>query len=167
MEFVNSQSMKISVRFFSKVQNPQEIQIPNEAGAVIDLIHVCSVFHLQIAVKKALANIESSSMKTKSVQAEICYFLTGSKNFNDSVRKVSPVAGTSDIAVVSLSPPSEELLSLEHIHGEEEDPSIIERLLTPEKVDRLIAAFKLTAEEVSVSGLSDAIAMKIAIKDYA
>jgi tRNA threonylcarbamoyladenosine modification (KEOPS) complex Cgi121 subunit len=166
MEFIESQPESIFVKLYSGVENACDIVIPADVGAVVDLRHICSPFQLEAAIRKARQNISNGCMKAKSIQGELCYFLTSSKNINDSVSKLSPDANTTDIALVLLTQNSDDNLLYNRVKGKEEDYSLFETLLTPDKASRLMSAFKLTAEELQVSSLSDAIVMKIAIKDF-
>lgn len=166
MDFVDTQVVRSSVMLFSGVEDPLDIIIPPDEGAVIDLIHVVSLFQVEVAIRKALLNMKNNCMKSKNIQSEICYYLTPLKNINDSVRKLSPSAKTTAIAVILVKPSSDTMARLNQIRGIQEDACLFERLMTPEKASGLVEFFKVTAEEVEISGLEDAILMKIAVKEH-
>ena len=147
---------------------------------VIDLALVVSSFHLQLATYKALLNESQDKMKTKSIQSEVLYQLSTSTKITDALQQYSVHAGSTDIAFVYVAPANEtetdsaltaddfkQLVEGLGVQGHQIDPEEISTatILTPEKSAKIAKYFKITPQELEVSGLEESVATRLAVKD--
>lgn len=70
--------------------------------ALIDLSLVCSFFHIQCAVMKAIVNYRQSSMVARSLSAEILYQMASTTKINEAFKQYGVNEGTSDLAVILI-----------------------------------------------------------------
>jgi tRNA threonylcarbamoyladenosine modification (KEOPS) complex Cgi121 subunit len=150
---------------------------------VADLSLVVSCFHLQLATYKALLNESQGRMKTKSIASEVLYQLSSSTKITDAIQQYSIRAESTDIAFVYITPAGgsastsmttdDALLGFKSqiqslaIEGKEVDPQEISSslMLTDEKSARIAKYFKITPQELEVSGLEESVATRLAVKD--
>ena len=150
---------------------------------VADLSLVVSSFHLQLATYKALLNESQGKMKTKSITAEVLYQLSPSTKISDAIQQYSIRAESKEIAFVYIAPAGDpesvstttddalvefklQIQSL-LIEGKEIDPQDISGpiLLTDEKSAKIAKYFKITPQELEVSGLEESVSTRLAVKD--
>lgn len=150
---------------------------------VADLSLVVSSFHLQLATYKALLNESQGKMKTKSITAEVLYQLSSSTKISDALQQYSIRAESKEIAFIYIAPVGDpesvsttiddalvEFKSQIHsllIDGKEIDPQDISGalLLTDEKSAKIAKYFKITPQELEVSGLEESVSTRLAVKD--
>ena len=155
----------------------------NQRVVVADLSLVVSSFHLHLATYKALLNENQGCMKTKSITAEVLYQLSSSTKITDALQQYSIKEGSSDIAFICIAPASDSqnnasstddaILEFKSqienlaIDGTEFDPQEISSplFLTTAKVAKVTKLFKITPQELEVSGLEESISTRLAVKD--
>jgi len=69
----------------------------------IDLTLVVSLFHLKVAIHHAITNEGKGKMRTKKVQSEVMYYLSGSSKYNDAIQDYSISSTSTFIAFVLLN----------------------------------------------------------------
>ena len=69
----------------------------------IDLTLVVSLFHLKVAIHHAITNEGKGKMRTKKVQSEVMYYLSGSSKYNDAIQDYSINSTSTFIAFVLLN----------------------------------------------------------------
>ena len=155
----------------------------NQRIVVADLSLVVSFFHLQLATYKALLNENQGCMKTKSITAEVLYQLSSSTKITDALQQYSIKEGSSDIAFICIDPASDTENSASStydavleftsqiqnlaIDGTEFDPQEISSplFLTTAKAAKISKLFKITPQELEVSGLEESVSTRLAVKD--
>lgn len=155
----------------------------NQRIVVADLSLVVSSFHLQLATYKALLNENQGCMKTKSITAEVLYQLSSSTKITDALQQYSIKEGSSDIAFICIAPVSDSQSTASSaddavlefksqiknlaIDGTEIDPQDISSptYLTSAKATKISKLFKITPQELEVSGLEESISTRLAVKD--
>lgn len=161
---------RVMVFGFENVKNSAELlqSVTDEfRGAVVDLSLVCSKFHLRASAHKAVLNESQSTMKTKSISAEILYQLSTTTKINDSLSqyKVKEDSKLIAIVVVDQDPTSMDLLS--DVQGTPFDLALLGAApyLTEEKAATIAKLFKVTPQELEISSLESAVVTRLAIKD--
>ncbi len=165
-------SGKIMVATFKNVTNVavlKESVVEDMRLTLVDLNLIVSEFHLKTATIKALVSEKMNKMKTKSISNEILYQLSSTTNINDATKLCGVNSESQLIAVISVDGESANYLKLlSDVSGEQFDAKLLksEEFLNAEKVARTVKYFKLTAQELEFSCLDDAIATRLATKDY-
>mmetsp|Transcript_8912 Transcript_8912/g.14812 ORF Transcript_8912/g.14812 Transcript_8912/m.14812 type:complete len:198 (-) Transcript_8912:144-737(-) len=160
----------------------------NNNFAAVDLRYVCSIFHIQCAVSKALLNQQQNAMKTKSLSSEILYLMSPTTKITESLRMYGMKADSRSIAFVCIDggDSCKELLSAvqgnyahtvtpvmdindtpsssKHDIADGKDIEALLRL-TPERIADIIKLFRITQFELDVSSLEDAVVTRLATKD--
>lgn len=161
----------------------QGISSMDQRIVVADLSLVVSCFHLQLATYKALLNESQGRMKTKSIASEVLYQLSSSTKITDAIQQYSIHSESTDIAFIYITPAGgidstsmttdDALLRFKSqiqslaIEGKEMDSQEISSsvMLTNEKSAKIAKYFKITPQELEVSGLEESVATRLAVKD--
>ena len=154
---------------FSTIQNGQEIMdtILNSGfpGVALNPQHIWSLFHLHTAANVALYRSKHEKMKTRSLNTELIYWLSG----RTSIKFCLETFGFSpslDSAIVCLFNPTEEELGAIHtiVQGEAvsvEDLLSHEASLTSEKAMLMRELFEIEEEELNAFSYSDPVEKSI------
>lgn len=161
---------RIQLVGFSGVQNTRELvalTTDQSRVAIVDLSLVCSKFHLNAAICKALSNEQNGSMKTKSISAEMLYQLSPSTKINDSLKQYGANETSTLIAIIVLDQDAVGQDIIARVNGQSFDLDNLAsaEYLTEEKTAALTKYFKLSSLEVQVSTLEHAILTHLATKD--
>ena len=158
------------------------VAIINPRIVVVDLSLVVSVFHLQLATYKALLNESQGRMKTKSIQSEILYQLSSSTKITDALQQYTIHSESTEICFIYIAaaeasnPSHETSLTVPEfqsqiqklgVNGVEMDPVEISStsILTVDKRAKIVKYFKITPQELEVSGLEESVSTRLAVKD--
>jgi EKC/KEOPS complex subunit CGI121/TPRKB len=162
----------ITVRAFKDVKNASLIKSICKEDArfgLVDLHWVGSEFHLRTATVKSLLNEHLSKMKTKSLSNEILYQLSPTTNINGSADQFGIKKETTIFAFIFVD---SDILShqsiIEQIDGTEFNIGLLNTIefLDEEKMARIVKYFKLTPQELEMCPLDDALASRLATKDF-
>jgi tRNA threonylcarbamoyladenosine modification (KEOPS) complex Cgi121 subunit len=161
---------RVQLQCYSNVENCGELVSRTDERtrvAIIDLTLVCSYFHLQAAICKALLNEQQSSMKTKSISAEVLYQLSSTTKINDSLKQCGASESSSLIAILIIDndPVGMELIT--QVRGTAFDAEELgsAAYCTPEKAATIAKYFKVTPQELEISTLEAAVVTRLATKD--
>ena len=160
----------------------ENVAIINPRIVVVDLSLVVSVFHLQLATYKALLNESQGRMKTKSIQSEVLYQLSSSTKITDALQQYTIHSESTEICFIYVASADASNSSCEtfltvpefntHIQnlaveGIEMDPVEISStsILTMDKRAKIVRYFKITPQELEVSGLEESVSTRLAVKD--
>jgi hypothetical protein len=75
----------------------------NNRWIAIDLTFVVSLFHLNIAIHHASANEKKGKLKTKVLQSEVKYYLSGSSKYSEAIQDYSINSNSTFIAFIFLN----------------------------------------------------------------
>lgn len=140
----------------------------------VNLELVVDDFHILNALHRSLQNAQVGKMKTKTLPAELLYQLSSTGKINEAIKQFSVSETTTDLAVVFLALNEEVAAQYSSVYEDvcsripatEFPLSELEgRLLTAEKKSKISKVFKLTPREITSSRFSDAISMRLAMKD--
>jgi tRNA threonylcarbamoyladenosine modification (KEOPS) complex Cgi121 subunit len=161
---------RVQIFCYSNVENGGELVSRTDEKtrvAIVDLTLVCSYFHLQAAICKTLLNEQQSSMKTKSVSAELLYQLSSTTKINDSLKQCGASETCTQIAILIIDndPVGMELIQL--VKGTAFDVQELGSAVycTAEKAATIAKYFKVTPQELEISTLEAAVVTRLAIKD--
>lgn len=164
---------RVSIRIFLGIDNAEgliyhlQAYVENGSLALIDLSLVTGKLHLFFGIARALRAESTSSLKAKSLAAEIIYQLSSSGNINESAKHFCASSSSKDIAIVTV----DQKAVYDVLRSNVGDIFANEVSISDAFESRMastpliVKVFKITQTELSVSGLEDAVLTKIAIKD--
>lgn len=161
---------RVQLHCYSDVENCGELVARTDERtrvAIIDLTLVCSCFHLQAAICKALLNEQQSGMKTKSISAEVLYQLSCTTKINESLKQYAATEACTQIAILVIDNDPVGIDIVTQVKGTafavEELGSAV--FFTAEKSATIAKYFKVTAQELEISTLEAAVVTRLASKD--
>lgn len=160
---------KLTVLLFTNVANSKEIwqhvitaQVEPEF-AFINATAVVGLLQLHLAAHKALTFQKRGRLLSKTLHAELVYNLSGSKHIGESLKRFGVSEDSGSLLVARFDATPQDLEYVRSLVKGHEVP--LEQLA--EVSDSTLAAkhFKVTAEELAVGSLEEAVACRIAARD--
>eukprot|EP01038_Epipyxis_sp_PR26KG_P012795 gene12795-17155_t len=168
------------------MQNLQEFSFEQlkVTTVIVDMSLIASLFHIEAACAKAISNYHLNTKKTDSLESEIIYCLSSSKQISEAIKQYSLKPSSNMIGVIdifmeanSFIHNSSEINQINirqstlssKINGEYFNPNLLTtgKFLTPEKLKLLMQYFRITQQEFIISNsIDDGICTRLATKDY-
>ena len=156
--------------FFTSVQNPLEtkkyVEQCGNGSVAVSTSYVLNSMHLKVSVHKSLLNKLQSRMKAKSISSEILYQLSPSCKINAAVKQFEATSSSTDIAIILINQTEEIAIQMKNVVvGNEIDQNTFDTIIAESKISSICKFFNISAEELLISSVSNALMMKIALKD--
>ncbi|XP_033115268.1 EKC/KEOPS complex subunit Tprkb-like [Anneissia japonica] len=158
----------VSLALFGNVKNAEEIKKHIGSGnidaAIVSPVLVADAFQVLVATNKAIYNQKNGKLKTRSVNSEILYSISPSKNIGESFKLFSFQNDASHLLVVVLNDESNDKFNVlqKRIVG---DLIPLENLKEISDIDRIKQVYKIPDEELKYSSLVQSVVSRIATKD--
>ncbi|XP_071961341.1 EKC/KEOPS complex subunit TPRKB-like [Antedon mediterranea] len=158
----------VSLALFGNVENAEEVKKHIGSGnidaAILSPDLVADPFQVLVATNKAIYNQKNGKLKTRSVNSEILYNISPSKNIGESFKLFSFQNDAKYLLVVLLDDKENEKLGIlkTRIVG---DLISLENLANISDTDRIKKIYKIQEEELQCSSLVDSIVSRIATKE--
>ena len=94
-----------NIKYFNNDDNNNNNNSSSSSSrwVAIDLTLVVSLFHLNVAIHHAIANEKKGKMKTKVIQSEVKYYLSGSSKYSEAIQDYSINSNSTFIAFIYLN----------------------------------------------------------------
>ncbi|XP_078429826.1 EKC/KEOPS complex subunit tprkb-like protein isoform X1 [Wolffia australiana] len=169
----NSKNSRIKasdlLRYLSEIQGKKDLLKAMQEGvlepeaALINASLVPDVFPVLAAAQKALLANSNGQLTTRTLHSELVYNYSGSKHISESLKRCGISDSSTYILVARFNASVDEMKSLEKLmHGTEVD---LEKLGRRADLGQIQKHYKISAPELAISSLSDAILCRIAARD--
>lgn len=159
----------LSVALFTEVANSKELLELMHAGtlepevALLNASLIPDIFPVLAAAHKTLVSKSRDSLTTRTLHSELVYNYSGSKHISESLKRCGISDSTTYVLVARFGASEEELVAMKTlIKGKEID---LEELEGRANKSQILKQYKITAVELGVSTLGDAITCRIASRD--
>ncbi|XP_078429828.1 EKC/KEOPS complex subunit tprkb-like protein isoform X2 [Wolffia australiana] len=160
---------RLSLALFVNVTNSKDLLKAMQEGvlepeaALINASLVPDVFPVLAAAQKALLANSNGQLTTRTLHSELVYNYSGSKHISESLKRCGISDSSTYILVARFNASVDEMKSLEKLmHGTEVD---LEKLGRRADLGQIQKHYKISAPELAISSLSDAILCRIAARD--
>ncbi|KAK9988371.1 hypothetical protein SO802_028610 [Lithocarpus litseifolius] len=159
----------VSLALFIDVTNSKELLDSMQAGtlepevAFLNASLIPDVFPVLAAAHKTLVSKSRESLTTRTLHSELVYNYSGSKHITESLKRCGISESTTYILAARFNVTLDEVKAVEKlIHGKEID---LEELKDRANQAQIQKQYKITAPELGISSLADAIVCRIAARD--
>mmetsp|Transcript_5309 Transcript_5309/g.10897 ORF Transcript_5309/g.10897 Transcript_5309/m.10897 type:complete len:176 (-) Transcript_5309:102-629(-) len=159
----------VDVLLFRGVENVPALRSKVLNGAVgaalLDAGLVSNLFTVRVASFVAVSRVESGSLISKSVHHEVLYYLSAVRNVGRGLQLVGARDETRDVLIVAVNAEDEFIQDLRRFIDGMEVGSIESGLEDIADEARIRALYKIDDSELECGTLSDAVLMRMAIRD--
>lgn len=159
----------ISLSLFKDVTNSKELLDSMQAGtlepevAFLNASLIPDIFPVLAAAHKTLVAKSRKSLATRTLHSELVYNYSGSKHITESLKRCGISDTMTYVLVARFNTPLDEINSIEKlINGKEIDLEELEGRANQAQIQK---HYKITAPELGISSLADAISCRIAARD--
>ncbi|KAL2457755.1 Kinase binding protein [Forsythia ovata] len=159
----------LSLALFTDVTNSKELLDLMQAGtlepeiALLNALLIPNVFPVLAAAHKTLIAKSREALTTRTLHSELVYNYSGSKHISESLKRSGISDSTSYILVARFGASADEVTAIkELIKGAEIALDELEERANQAQIQK---HYKISALELGISSLSDAITCRIAARD--
>ncbi|KAL2490761.1 Kinase binding protein [Abeliophyllum distichum] len=159
----------LSLALFTDVTNSKELLDLMQAGtlepeiALLNALLIPDVFPVLAAAHKTLIAKSREALTTRTLHSELVYNYSGSKHISESLKRCGISDSTSYILVARFGTSADEVTAIkELIKGAEIGLEELEGRANQAQIQK---HYKISALELGISSLSDAITCRIAARD--
>ncbi|TXG64309.1 hypothetical protein EZV62_011303 [Acer yangbiense] len=167
--FEISNGTALSLALFTDVTNSKELLEFMQAGtlepevAFLNASLIPDVFPLLAAAHKTLVSKSRESLTTRTLHSELVYNYSGSKHITESLKRCGISDSSTYVLAARFNASPEEMKAVEKlINGKEIDLEELEGRADKAHIQK---HYKITAMELGISSLADAITCRIAARD--
>ncbi|XLT70343.1 hypothetical protein HN873_026782 [Arachis hypogaea] len=169
MKVFNINEATLSLALYTDVTNSKELLESMQAGtlepevAFLNALLIPDVFPLLAAAHKTLVAKSRDSLTTRTLHSELVYNYSGSKHISESLKRCGISDNTTYILAARFDATPDEIKAIEKlINGKEIELEELEGRANQSQIQK---HYKLSAPELGVSSLADAITCRIASRD--
>ncbi|KAL1299571.1 EKC/KEOPS complex subunit TPRKB [Arachis ipaensis] len=169
MKVFNINEATLSLALYTDVTNSKELLESMQAGtlepevAFLNALLIPDVFPLLAAAHKTLVAKSRDSLTTRTLHSELVYNYSGSKHISESLKRCGISDNTTYILAARFDATPDEIKGIEKlINGKEIELEELEGRANQSQIQK---HYKLSAPELGVSSLADAITCRIASRD--
>ncbi|KAJ4825815.1 hypothetical protein Tsubulata_039766 [Turnera subulata] len=159
----------LSLALFDEVNNSKALLDLMQAGtlepevAFLNASLVPDVFPLLAAAHKTLVAKSRDSLTTRTLHSELVYNYSGSKHITESLKRCGISDSTTYILAARFNASVDEMKAVaELVNGKEIN---LEELEGRSNQAQILKHYKISAQELGISSLADAITCRIASRD--
>nr|XP_043625295.1 EKC/KEOPS complex subunit TPRKB [Erigeron canadensis] len=159
----------LSAALFTDVSNSKELLEQMQSGtlepevALFNASLIPDIFPVLAAAHKTLVAKSRNSLTTRTLHSELVYNYSGSKHISESLKRCGISDSTPYVLVVRFDATDEEMIAMKTlIKGQEIDLEELEGRANKPQIQK---HYKITAVELGISTLGDAITCRIAARD--
>ncbi|KAK4849497.1 hypothetical protein QYF36_025437 [Acer negundo] len=167
--FEISNGTTLSLALFTDVTNSKELLEFMQAGtlepevAFLNASLIPDVFPLLAAAHKTLVSKSRESLTTRTLHSELVYNYSGSKHITESLKRCGISDSSTYVLAARFNASPDEMKAVEKlINGKEIDLEELEGRADKAHIQK---HYKITALELGISSLADAITCRIAARD--
>ncbi|CAA7395252.1 unnamed protein product [Spirodela intermedia] len=160
---------RLSLALFADVTNSKDLLQVMQDGALepeaalLNASLVPDVFPVLAAAQKALLAKSRDSLTTRTLHSELVYNYSGSKHISESLKRCGISDSSTYVLVARFAASTDDMKSLEKlIDGTQVG---LEELGKKANLAQIQKHYKISAAELAVSSLEDAIVCRIAARD--
>ncbi|KAJ3451918.1 cgi-121 family member [Anaeramoeba flamelloides] len=159
-----NESSKITIKFFSKINNAENIFSLVKKGEIekcfINPETIISEEHLLMATIRARRNQKNNSMKTRTIESEILWCLSPYKGVGMAFKHFGLQENFTEAIVLSF----EEQPDFSVIQGEELafNDSILQK---HSNVDKIKDIYQISEDEIQLTSLKESVIMKMSVNN--
>ncbi|KAK7270615.1 hypothetical protein RJT34_25916 [Clitoria ternatea] len=169
MKSFNINGTTLSISLFIDVTNSKELLESMQAGtldpevAFLNALLIPDIFPVLAAAHKSLVAKSRDSLTTRTLHSELVYNYSGSKHITESLKRCGISDSTTYILAARFDATPDEIKAIEKlISGKEID---LEELEGRANQSQILKHYKISAPELGISSLADAITCRIAARD--
>lgn len=159
----------LSLALFADVTNSKELLALMQSGTLVPEVAflnaslIPDVFPILAAAQKSLLAKSRDSLTTRTLHSELVFNYSGSKHITESLKRCGISDNCTYVLVAIFDASSDVMEAAEKlIHGKEVN---LEELEVRANKPQIQKHYKITAPELEISSLSDAITCRIAARD--
>nr|CAD1836023.1 unnamed protein product [Ananas comosus var. bracteatus] len=159
----------LSLALFADVTNSRELVDSMQSGKLqpeVSLLNaqlIPDVFPVLAAAHKALLSKSRESLTTRTLHSELVYNYSGSKHITESLKRCGISDETNYILAARFNASHDEMKDVEKlINGKEIDLADLEARADQPQI---LKHYKVPAQELAISSLSEAITCRISARD--
>ncbi|QCE08821.1 aarF domain-containing kinase [Vigna unguiculata] len=178
MKSFNINGTTLSLALYTDVTNSKELLESMQTGtlepevAFLNALLIPNIFPVLAAAHKTLVAKSRDSLTTRTPHSELVYNYSGSKHITESLKRCGISDSTTYILAARFDASPDEIQAIEKlINGKEIDLEELEGRANQSQIQKHIQSFvviqhyKISASELGVSSLADAIVCRIAARD--
>ncbi|KAK7336025.1 hypothetical protein VNO80_28224 [Phaseolus coccineus] len=169
MKSFNINGTTLSLALYTDVTNSKELLESMQTGtlepevAFLNALLIPNIFPVLAAAHKTLVAKSRDSLTTRTPHSELVYNYSGSKHITESLKRCGISDSTTYILAARFDSSPDEIQAIEKlINGKEIDLEELEGRANQSQIQK---HYKISASELGVSSLSDAIVCRIAARD--
>ncbi|RDX94247.1 EKC/KEOPS complex subunit TPRKB, partial [Mucuna pruriens] len=169
MKLFNINGTTLSLALYTDVTNSKELLESMQAAtldpevAFLNALLIPDVFPVLAAAHKTLVAKSRDTLTTRTLHSELVYNYSGSKHITESLKRCGISDSTTYILAARFDATPDEIKAIEKlINGKEID---LEELEGRANQSQILKHYKISASELGVSSLADAITCRIAARD--
>ncbi|CAJ1954973.1 unnamed protein product [Sphenostylis stenocarpa] len=166
MKLFNINGTTLSLALYTDVSNSKELLESMQTGtlepevAFLNALLIPNIFPVLAAAHKTLVAKSRDSLTTRTPHSELVYNYSGSKHITESLKRCGISDSTTYILAARFDATPDEIKAIEKlINGKEIDLEELEGRANQSQIQK---HYKISASELGVSSLADAIACRIA-----
>ncbi|BAT91455.1 hypothetical protein VIGAN_07005200 [Vigna angularis var. angularis] len=159
----------LSIALYTDVTNSKELLESMQTGtlepevAFLNALLIPNIFPVLAAAHKTLVAKSRDSLTTRTPHSELVYNYSGSKHITESLKRCGISDSTTYILAARFDASPDEIQAIEKlINGKEIDLEELEGRANQSQIQK---HYKISASELGVSSLADAIVCRIAARD--
>ncbi|KAK7369424.1 hypothetical protein VNO80_11461 [Phaseolus coccineus] len=169
MKSFNINGTTLSLALYADVTNSKELLESMQTGtlepevAFLNALLIPNIFPVLAAAYKTLVAKSRDSLTTRTPHSELVYNYSGSKHITESLKRCGISDSTTYILAARFDASPDEIHAIEKlVNGKEID---LEELEGRANQSQIRKHYKISAPELGVSSLADAIVCRIAARD--
>ncbi|XP_014500226.1 EKC/KEOPS complex subunit Tprkb [Vigna radiata var. radiata] len=169
MKSFNINGTTLSIALYTDVTNSKELLESMQTGtlepevAFLNALLIPNIFPVLAAAHKTLVAKSRDSLTTRTPHSELVYNYSGSKHITESLKRCGISDSTTYILAARFDASPDEIQAIEKlINGKEIDLEELEGRANQSQIQK---HYKISASELGVSSLADAIVCRIAARD--
>ncbi|RHN43510.1 hypothetical protein MtrunA17_Chr8g0388681 [Medicago truncatula] len=169
MKLIDINGTTISLSLYTDVTNSKELLESMQAGtlepevAFLNASLIPDIFPVLAAAHKTLVTKSRDSLTTRTLHSELVYNYSGSKHITESLKRCGISESTTYILAARFDATPDEIKAIEKlVIGKEID---LEELKGRANLPQIQKHYKISALELGISSLEDAITCRIAARD--
>ncbi|KAK7264008.1 hypothetical protein RJT34_31610 [Clitoria ternatea] len=169
MKSFNINGTTLSISLFIDVTNSKELLESMQAGtsdpevAFLNALLIPDIFPVLAAAHKTLVAKSRDSLTTRTLHSELIYNYSGTKHITESLKRCGISDCTTYILAAQFDATPDEIKAIEKlISGQEID---LKELEGRANQSQILKHYKISAPELGISSLADAITCRIAARD--
>ncbi|KAK7407558.1 hypothetical protein VNO78_09511 [Psophocarpus tetragonolobus] len=169
MKLLNINGTTLSLALYTEVTNSKELLESMQAGtlepevAFLNALLIPDIFPILAAAHKTLVAKSRDSLTTSTLHSELVYNYSGSKHITESLKRCGISDSTTYILAVRFDATPDEIKAIEKLISGNEIG--LEELGGGANQSQIQKHYKISASELGVSSLADAITCRIAVRD--